>query len=570
MKTYVKLRDTGELKEIVIGDNKPVVNSKMKSKWQSMLNTICDISSIPSALIMNVSKDKLSCVVANNNYNHPYKPGDSCHLEAGLYCETVIGTNSYLQINNALKNEKWKDNPDVELSMISYAGLPLLWPDDVIFGTICGLDLVEIKNTNILRKLLKQFKSIVEMDLANLLFFEEYSVLRNENKALTNEVNKIIVKDNSYNESLFNSTCLKRISHSFITPITTIKGLTRFGIKESKDLNIAEYFKKIQKSSDFLLTLFNNIIDFQKLEDNNLTLNYANFNLQETVNQSFNIAQQICKKKEIEFVNELNIKDEFVFADFNRIIQILLNILSNATTYTNKKGKIIAKANLKSSNEKFLFIEFTVTDNGIGMSKEFQEVMYEPFSKENNNELLNNGAGLGLPIVKALVELMHGSIECQSVLNKGTTFKINLSLHKTISKTKPNQNKLIKSCDYDKINILLAEDNNINAKIISKILSSKGMNVSIVCNGLDAYNEVKLNSDKYDIVLMDINMPKMNGYEATAKLREKGFDNVIVALSANSNEEDISQALQVGIDAFLSKPIDTMKLLTTISFFANL
>ncbi len=180
MTTFVKLRDTGELKEIAIGNEKPVIESKMKSKWQSMLNTICDISSIPSALIMNISKDKLSCVVANNNFKHPYKPGDSCHLEAGLYCETVIGTNAYLQINNALTNEKWKDNPDVELSMISYAGLPLLWPDDEIFGTICGLDSVEIKDTKTLRKLLKEFKSIVEMDLANLLFFKEYGVIKNK------------------------------------------------------------------------------------------------------------------------------------------------------------------------------------------------------------------------------------------------------------------------------------------------------------------------------------------------------------------------------------------------------
>ncbi len=204
------------------------------------------------------------------------------------------------------------------------------------------------------------------------------------------------------------------------------------------------------------------------------------------------------------------------------------------------------------------------------MSKEFQEKMYEPFAKENNNELLNNGAGLGLPIVKALVEMMHGTIECQSELNKGTTFKINLPLHKTISKANPNQNKLIEICDYNKIHILVVEDNKINAKIVSNILLLKGIKVTTVDNGLEAYNEIKLKGDKYDIVLMDINMPTMNGYEATAKIREDGFDNIIIALSANSNEDDIAQALKVGIDAFLSKPIDTMKLLTTISFFTNL
>jgi signal transduction histidine kinase/CheY-like chemotaxis protein len=570
MKTLVQLRETKELKEIQIGFNKPEVDSNMKNKWQSMLNTICDISNIPAALIMNVTEDQMNCLVSNDNFDNPYRPGDSCHLESGLYCETVIGTNSYLQINNALLNDKWKDNPDVELSMISYAGMPLVWPDNEIFGTICGLDSVEIKDSKTLSKLLKEFKILVEKDLANLLFFEEYGVIKKSNKELSEKLNQIITNKIDTDDSLLKSSFLKRISHSLITPTTTIKGLADFGINESKDKNLTEYFTKISRSSDYLLILFNDILDFQQISENSLSLNYMNSNLKDITEKSFRLIADVCKEKKIDFEIESDLKDTLIFADPERLTQIFVNLLSNSTTYTYEGGKISVKVTSRPKDENYITSEFIISDTGIGMSKEFQKKMFKPFAKENNTDLLNNGAGLGLPIVKSLVELMQGTIECQSEINKGTTFKIKLNLHKTLNRDSHNKTNLVNICKYNDINILLAEDNKINSKIIARILEKGNMSVKVVDNGLKAYNEIKANGDTYDLILMDINMPEMNGNEATKKIREHGFDKVIIALSANSNKDDISKALQSGVDAFLSKPIDTSKLLTIISFFTHL
>lgn len=565
MKTFVKLCETGKLKEVSIRKAKPVINSRIKAKWQLMLNHICDMANIPAALIMNISHDKLSCVVANNNYKHPYKAGDSCNLERGFYCETVIGTNSYLQINNALNNEKWKDNPDIELNMISYAGLPIMWPNNEFFGTICGLDSVEINNPKLLRNLLEQYKYLIEFDLAELLLME---IDETENESFKDKTNITMIDNFNENESIIKSSFMRRISHSFITPVTTIKGLSNFGINESKDSNIVEYFTKIIRASDYLLTLFNDIQDFQSIKENELYLNCKNINLKEIIDNTHSITKQLCEEKGLKLTTEFNFQDTFIFADSARITQILVNIISNATTYTKKNGNLFYKVSITNNTEKHYLMEVKISDSGIGMSKNFQKIMYKPFAKEKNKELINNGAGLGLPIVKALIDLMNGSISCQSELQKGTTITIILPLQKTLSNNSPNQNKLINIGNYNKINLLLAEDSIINSKIISKILESKGIKVTIVNNGLEAFKEVEKNA--YDIILMDLNMPIMNGYEASVKIREAGFNNTIIALSANSNKTDIEHSLQSGIDAFLSKPIDTKKLLTTISFFYNL
>ncbi|MFK4784596.1 response regulator [Fusobacterium sp. MFO224] len=362
---------------------------------------------------------------------------------------------------------------------------------------------------------------------------------------------------------------LARMSHDMRTPMSAIIGLTNFGLEESEDLRDRKYFEEIKDSSEYLLQLINDILDMQTLESGKIVLKSQVFKVETLVKKIETIIKSKAEKKGIilKIHIETKTKEDYLNLDEKRLAQILINILNNALKYTKAGKEVIWELYTKNGAENEMELINKITDQGVGMSKNFQRHIYEPFSKEYNDLSKNEGGtGLGLAITKNLVDNMDGEIYCQSTLGQGTAFKIvipytieekkEIYIEKNIFENK-NMSK-----NFQGKKVLLCEDVDINAKIVTKILNSKGFEVIHFLNGSLGIEELKKND--YDIVLMDIRMPVMDGITAVKKIRKFNKEIPIIALSANAYTEDIEKSLKVGMNAHLSKPIDKNELFDVI------
>ena len=357
---------------------------------------------------------------------------------------------------------------------------------------------------------------------------------------------------------------LSAMSHDIRTPMNAIVGLTALTEKniDNKDL-VKEYNKKISSASNHLLTLIHDILDISKVESGRIALSPVSFSIVELFDNLINITEPMVKNKNIDFKFNTNIKYEYLYADKLRINQVFINILSNAIKYTNSGGSInLDLIEEENDNLDYVKLIYIVSDTGIGMSKEFMEKMYEPFVRETDSRINNiEGTGLGLAITKKMVDLMNGMIECESEVGRGTKFTITLDIKKDLSQ---DNNKINNSSnDYSDIanmNILIAEDNDINYEIISEMLKMYDINTSRANNGLICLNMIKDSKEnEYDLIFMDIQMPEMNGLEATKEIRalDNWAKNIpIIAMTADAFSENINECLSVGMNGHIAKPID--------------
>ena len=361
---------------------------------------------------------------------------------------------------------------------------------------------------------------------------------------------------------------LSTMSHDIRTPMNAIVGLTTLTEKNINDVNLVkEYNRKIALASNHLLTLINDILDISKVESGKISLNPMSFSLVEMIENLTNMANHLINDKNIEFnFNTSNIDYEYLYADKLRLNQIFINILSNAIKYTDN-GSITASLNeSKSESDEYVKLTYIVSDTGIGMTKEFMEKMYDPFIRETDSRINRvEGTGLGLAIIKKMVDLMGGTIECESKLDEGTKFTIILDIKKDLNNNNDNINDGIKalSDDYSDIanmNILIAEDNDINYEIINEMLKMYNINSYRAKDGLECLNMIKDSKpNQYDLIFMDIQMPKMNGLEVTKNIRGLDSDvkNIpIIAMTADAFSENIKECINAGMNGHISKPID--------------
>jgi len=362
------------------------------------------------------------------------------------------------------------------------------------------------------------------------------------------------------------SEFLASMSHDMRTPLNGILGLANFGMEESKDPKIVDYFSKIKVSSFFLYTLLNDVLDIQSIEQGKITIKNGNVDLYSRLSDIESMLRPRAIEKNIKFtVNRIGKLPHFVHTDGTRFTQILVNIISNAIKYTPEKGYVTC--NINNITDTFRpYLRFEISDNGYGMSKKFQRHMFESFSTEKNkSSAKEGGTGLGLSIVKNLTELMGGTVECKSTLNVGTTFILKLPL-KVISKEEfESAGTKFELQNFDDLkgkHILICEDNYLNTVIVKKILEKRGITTDTAVNGQIGVEKAK--SNKYDAILMDIRMPVMDGLEAASKIREFNATIPIIALSANAYKEDINNSLDVGMNMHLVKPIEVDKLFTVL------
>lgn len=371
------------------------------------------------------------------------------------------------------------------------------------------------------------------------------------------------------------STFLSSMSHDIRTPMNAVIGFTTLldANAENPD-KVHEYSHKILDSSNHLLGLINDILDISKIESGKTILSLEETSLLELVNETSDMIRPLYEAKKQSFnLHVSSIEKENVFVDKIRLTQVLQNLLSNAIKYTPNGGEINFYAEKLDYNEKneLAKYRFIVEDNGIGMSKEFQEKAFEPFSREMSSTVNKiQGTGLGLAITKNLIDLMGGSISLTSEPGKGSKFEVLFTLHIADSvKTEKEKIDVPAEFDMNGLHILAAEDNVLNAEILVDLLKMEGVDVNIAENGLEAVKKFEESTPgTYNLVLMDVQMPEMNGYEATKAIRaskhQEGKTIPIIAMTANAFPEDIQMAMQSGMNAYLTKPINMDNLKATI------
>ena len=370
------------------------------------------------------------------------------------------------------------------------------------------------------------------------------------------------------------SEFLSRMSHDIRTPMNVIIGLTHLAKKEDNVENIREYLNKIDISSKFLLGLINDILDLSKIENGEMTLHEVPFTTEEFKKSILTVIKPMIDEKNITFIFQMNCGIECFKVDRLRFSQIFFNLLSNAAKFTPTGGTIefISEpieprpTDVKGK----VGIRLYVRDNGIGMSEEFQKHMYDAFTQEQS-ELGNHtrGTGLGLPIVKSLVDAMDGTIEVKSELGKGTEFKIELYVELAEVPSK-EQEAVYESEALKGAHILLVEDNELNVYVTKTILEEGACNVDVATNGQEAVDTFARSAEHYyDVILMDVNMPIMNGMEATKKIRAMKRSDAatvpIIAMTADAFDREKTQILNAGMDCHLPKPINPPVLCQTIA-----
>lgn len=364
------------------------------------------------------------------------------------------------------------------------------------------------------------------------------------------------------------SNFLFNMSHDIRTPMNAILGFVALAQNETDNPDkLLDYLDKIEKSGQHLLGLINDVLDMARIESGRIDLHEAPFDLEEQFNETVDMFGIDMDKKGLKFKSNLNITDKIVDADSLRTKQIMLNLLGNALKYTKEGGTVTFKIKQKTSNKNgFAIYQISVKDTGIGMSKDFQKHLFDLFERENRSAVTGvQGTGLGLAITKRLVELMNGEITCNSSLGKGTEFKCTIRLKVVDADYVEEEEENIDLSLLEGKKVLLVEDNDLNREIARTILEEVGMVVEEATDGTVAVDMLgKKKRSDYDVVLMDIQMPYMDGYKATriirnAEVRTRGHV-PIIAMTANAFEEDKSKAFEAGMDAHIAKPVDTKEL----------
>lgn len=361
------------------------------------------------------------------------------------------------------------------------------------------------------------------------------------------------------------SQFLNHMSHDIRTPMNAIIGYSSLLEEQCDDADrVRDYANKIMLSSRILLGLIDNVLDMSRIESGNVKLTYNTFCMTDVMEAITAVIkpQSDSKGQTLNIVvkNEVN-KDCFV-GDKQRVCQVLLNLLSNAVKYTQEGGHIDFITTIKDGGM-LANMEFLVQDNGCGMSEEFQEHIFEPFEREDNPEIRNvQGTGLGMSIAKNFVELMGGTIKVSSKKNQGSLFTVHLALEIAAEeKTEEDQQLCFLEGPLQGLNFLAAEDNELNGEILTEMLAVKGATCRIVPNGQAAVEAFEASEhDEYDFILMDVQMPVLNGYEATRAIRNcnhpRAKDIAIIAMTADAFEEDVQLAFESGMNAHIAKPID--------------
>ena len=368
------------------------------------------------------------------------------------------------------------------------------------------------------------------------------------------------------------------MSHDIRTPMNAILGYAQLMEDELKGKDLpetSEHLKKLQQSGNLLLSIINNVLDMARIESGRMEID-ENYGQIEDIRQTlFEIFGDEAKKKNLALHYTINVEHEHILTDTTKVKEIFVNILSNAIKYTPSGGSVMINVDELACDEPgYMMVRTRVSDTGIGMSQEYMTNIFEAFTRERNTTKSKiAGSGLGMSIVKNYVEMLGGTIDVESELGKGSTFTVTLK-HRIADESyyvkKHIEDPGTGSEILEGRNILLAEDNDLNAEIAEAILERAGLKIERVENGIQCVNRImEMPAGTYDMILMDIQMPKMNGYKATQTIRHLPDKDKacipIIAMTANAFEEDKREAIAAGMNGHIAKPIQVDNMLSILA-----
>lgn len=415
--------------------------------------------------------------------------------------------------------------------------------------------------------------SLLVASILGTLFFGVLLFYQRERTVQKEKMDLVVMQRSAQVKNEF----LSKMSHDIRTPLNAIIGLLKIVERDSKDQpQIQTNLEKIEQSAKYLLAVLNDILDMSKIESGKMTLHNAPFNLPELFQNLETMNRAQAEQKGIQFQTCLDgIYAQTYLGDQLRLNQILMNLLSNAIKFTNQNGVVRFSLHVSPGKQGQDHLRFVIEDTGIGMSEEHVANLYQPFEQEDASTCLNYaGSGLGLSIVKSLVELMNGTIHVTST--KGTGSRFEVSLYLTQANSVPEHSSHVQSapkCSLSGRKLLLAEDNELNRMIAKELISTHcEMTVDEAENGAQAIERFAASApDEYAAILMDVRMPIIDGLEATRAIRTLSHPRAktvpIIAMSANAFQEDMERSVQAGMNVHLSKPLDIELVKTQLQIY---
>lgn len=405
-----------------------------------------------------------------------------------------------------------------------------------------------------------------------LLYLQTYLEEVNQNRYLRS----VQVLNDQLRDAIETKTrFLNNMSHDIRTPMNAILGFADLIEKHKDDpVLVDDYLNKIKTSGEYLLTIINNVLDLARIESGKEKVDEAFFDLNDMENSAIPVLEPLIRQKKLHFETHMTAEHPYIWVDRTKVMQVTVNLLSNAVKYTPDGGSVsITMTEMPCDMPGYGKYVLKVSDTGVGMSPEFANHVFESFSRERNTtESKIIGTGLGMSIVKRLVDLMGGTITVHSQLGRGTTFTVTL-LHRIVDNPELYLTKAQRMDSQQKSlegkRVLLAEDNVLNAEIAIALLEDLGVEVTHVEDGVECVKQIIENpADRFDVILMDIQMPNLDGYLATRKIRrleESVKANIpIIAMTANAFDDDRQLAIAAGMNAHLSKPVEVTKLLEAL------
>jgi len=455
--------------------------------------------------------------------------------------------------------------------------------DDIFNKTLKSIDDVETAIQHLMKIKLEEYNDFKQLlFIAAVLFYiivmvAFYFILKSEKSWIYKFYKIQDQKDEAESATHAKSVFLANMSHEIRTPMNAVIGMTELALEEELNSKAKNYIEKAHLSAENLLGIINDILDISKVESGKLHLDSVHFKLQDVISHTLHLISVSSKEKALKTKVKID-KDvpKYYFADSLRLGQVLTNLVNNAVKFSHYEGVITIGASLKEQNDKNAVVEFYIEDQGVGISKDNQEKLFKSFSQaESSTTRKFGGTGLGLAISKKIVELMDGDIWVNSTEGVGSRFSFIVTMQLSDERSIVDSTKQLQNShesftqQLQNRKILLVEDNEINQELAVDMLEKKGIVVTIASNGQEAVDILK--TQPFDLVLMDIQMPVMDGYEATKLIRaqEKYKDLPILSMTANVLSGDRDKARVAGMNDTIAKPIVPVKMFETIVKWIN-
>lgn len=519
---------------------------------------------------VNAEKNYLKCISDFQHQEFEYHKSHQMDIYAMIYAFYKKNKKTeqalyYLEKHDQLQDELFSKERNIEIKMAGGDIEALEYKYKVQqIETEKRIQEQKMKASSRFNKVVLWFLGFVIVFL--IFIFKGFVNYRNLSKKLSDYNFQLqVAREKSEEATRLKTQFLSNVSHELRTPLYGVIGMAEILESEHKEIKKSPYFNALKFSSHYLLTLINDVLNVYKIEDNDIEFNNENINVREEIGHIKESMNVIAKSNKNEII--VSIADDvpqYIKTDLTRFSQILINLASNSLKFT-KKGKVTISLSLDKVNDNS-FLKLEVLDTGIGIPEEYIDKIFEKFVQVDVNlQEQYKGTGLGLSIVKRLVELFKGSISVESKINEGSKFTVMFPHIPADEIVASDQLKTHSQKKLKNLNILVVEDNKINQMVTKKLLEKNGHSYQMAENGLEALQLVEQNT--FDIILMDINMPVMNGIEASIKMRNLGIKTPIIALTASDKENILKEILEKknGLTDVLVKPFEYADLENVIS-----